>query len=238
MSEFLYQDVNSMRVGILVFLAVYFITQTSVWQIISAQKCLLNEWNWRNMISVSIIQGEEKWNEFELNWKKIDKEYVAKTTGREYYSLIFVKKVRSSAYYWFCSPFPKGVFEIFLVTSLVGRGLLILIFLTVAYGIKKPKWVWGQQCRPSRWGVETEWKAPWVEEGALLFRHVHSILFFFFFYLATEFIMCLTLWHIRILTGAEDLQPPQPHAPGLGLFEAREVSAASQALSTIFCNWA
>ena len=59
---------------------------------------------------------------------------------------------------------------------------------------------------------------------------------FFFFYLATEFIMCLTLWHIRILTGAEELHPPQPHSPGLGLFEAREVSAASQALSTMFCN--
>ena len=48
--------------------------------------------------------------------------------------------------------------------------------------------------------------------------------------------MCLTLWHIRILTGAEELHPPQPHSPGLGLFEAREVSAASQALSTMFCN--
>ncbi|XP_065761584.1 interleukin-31 receptor subunit alpha [Muntiacus reevesi] len=31
-----------------------------------------------------------------------------------------------------------SVFEIFLVTSLVGGGLLILILLTVAYGIKKP----------------------------------------------------------------------------------------------------
>ena len=59
---------------------------------------------------------------------------------------------------------------------------------------------------------------------------------FLVFYLATEFSMCLTLWHIRILTGAEDLYPPQPHAPGLGLFEAREVPAASQALSAMFCN--
>ena len=32
--------------------------------------------------------GKEKWNEFELNWKKIDKEYVAKTTGSVQFSSV------------------------------------------------------------------------------------------------------------------------------------------------------
>ena len=41
LSEFLYQNVNSMRVGIPVFLAVYFITQNSVCQIISAHKMFI-----------------------------------------------------------------------------------------------------------------------------------------------------------------------------------------------------
>ena len=66
--------------------------------------------------------------------------------------------------------------------------------------------------------------------------HLGMFIHFLVFHIATEFILCLTLWHIGILTGAEDLHPPQSHAPGLGLFEAREVPAASQALSAMFCN--
>lgn len=37
-----------------------------------------------NTISVSIIQGEEKLNEFELNWKKTFRVYVAEATGRKH----------------------------------------------------------------------------------------------------------------------------------------------------------
>lgn len=60
---------------------------------------------------------------------------------------IFINfKVQHSASNWLAlCPFPKGVLEIVFVTVLVGGGLLILIILTMVYGLKKPKWVYRPQ---------------------------------------------------------------------------------------------
>ena len=68
-----------MRVGILVFLAVYFITQNSVWQIISAQKMFIkwmkleDEPGEHNFCQYYSGRGEMEWIWIELkeNWQGI-----------------------------------------------------------------------------------------------------------------------------------------------------------------------